>query len=148
MTVAPEMQAVASRRGRDLVSPKLFARLADFCAEEYGYERSMAERIMNEAITLCYVMGSTNAGDVMAPSKVVDPGWHTFMLHTEDYADWCTENFGYFLHHRPNSKVRTQGLMVDVVGRIRAEGFAVDERLWGAAAECNAPTCCGDGPCC
>ncbi|MFJ5973997.1 glycine-rich domain-containing protein [Streptomyces sp. NPDC093060] len=148
MTVAPETPVVALRHGRDLVSPELFARLADFCAEEYGHERSMAERIMSEAITLCYVMGSTNAGDVMAPSKAVDPGWHAFMLHTEDYAKWCTENFGYFLHHRPNSKVRTQGLMVDVVGRIRAEGFEADERLWGTAAECNAPACCGDGPCC
>lgn len=147
MTVAPE-RPVALRQGRDLVSPELFERLTDFCAKEYGHERSMAERVMNEAIAMCYVMGTTRAGDVMAPSDVIDPGWHTFMLHTEDYASWCEEKFGYFLHHRPNSKIRTHGLMVNVAERIRAEGFEVDERLWGTAAECNAPTCCGDGPCC
>ncbi|MFE0189080.1 glycine-rich domain-containing protein [Streptomyces sp. NPDC058989] len=141
-------QSVKARQGRDLVTPGLFERLVDFCAEEYGLERCVAERIQSEAIAMCYVMGATQAGDVMTPSRQVDPGWHTFMLHTEAYADWCRENFGYFLHHRPNSKLRTKGLMVDVVGRIKAEGFEVDERLWGTAADCNAPTCCGDGPCC
>ncbi|AWK12773.1 hypothetical protein DDQ41_07540 [Streptomyces spongiicola] len=84
----------------------------------------------------------------MAPSASVDPGWHTFLLHSVEYARWCERNFGYFLHHAPNSKLRTQGLMVDVVARIREAGFLVDDRLWGRAGECNPPTCCGDGPCC
>ena len=58
------------------------------------------------------------------------------------------ESFGYFLHHRPNSKTRTRGLMTNTVDKISAQGFEVDDRLWGTAADCNAPTCCGDGPCC
>ncbi|GGU83014.1 hypothetical protein GCM10010211_56220 [Streptomyces albospinus] len=147
MTVASE-QSVKPRQGRHLVSPELFERLVDFCAEEYGLERCVAECVQSEAIAMCYVMGSTNAGDEMAPSKQVDAGWHIFMLHTEEYADWCQENFGYFLHHRPNSKVRTRALMTDVVGRLKAQGFEADERLWGTAADCNPPACCGDGPCC
>ncbi|MFI6011417.1 hypothetical protein ACIBAG_21800 [Streptomyces sp. NPDC051243] len=84
----------------------------------------------------------------MAPSQLVDPGWHTLILHTGWYADWCQQHFGYFLHHQPNSKVRTRGLMTDVVAKIRAAGFEVDDRLWGTAADCNPPACCGDGPCC
>ncbi|UQA93821.1 glycine-rich domain-containing protein [Streptomyces halobius] len=147
MTVALEQPAKV-RQGRELVDPALFERLVDFCADEYGLERCVAERIQNEAIAMCYVMGITKAGDEMAPSKQVDPGWHTFMLHTEEYAAWCRKNFGHFLHHRPNSKLRTQGLMTDVVGRIKKQGFAVDERLWVTASDCNAPTCCSDGPCC
>lgn len=144
--------AVELRQGRHLVSPDLFNRLVDFCAEEYGLERCVAERIQDQAIALCWVMGTTRSGDVMAPSATVDPGWHTFMLHSAEYAKWCEEQFGYFLHHAPNSKMRTTGLMVDVVGRIREAGFVVDESLWGTAADCNGapnpPTCCGDGPCC
>ncbi|MFD7614400.1 hypothetical protein [Streptomyces sp. NPDC059828] len=140
--------AVELRRGRDLVAPGLFDRLVDFCAEEYGLERSVAERIQDQAIALCWVMGTTRSGDTMAPSATVDPGWHTFMLHSTEYTQWCKEQFGYYLHHAPNSKTRTQGLMGDVVGRIRAAGLVVDESLWGTAAECNPPTCCGDGPCC
>ncbi|WP_148589445.1 hypothetical protein [Streptomyces sp. WAC01526] len=141
-------QPVKARQGRDLVPPELFERLVDFCADEYGLERSVAERVQSEAIAMCHVMGITQAGDDMTPSKQVDSGWHTFMLHTEEYASWCQQNFGYFLHHRPNSKIRTKGLMADVVGRIKAQGFEVDERLWGTTADCNPPACCGDGPCC
>ncbi|MEU0052212.1 hypothetical protein ABZ299_22355 [Streptomyces sp. NPDC006184] len=147
MTVAPE-RPVALRRGQDLVTPALFERLTDFCAEEYGLERGVAARIQDQAIAMCYTMGVTQSGDTMAPSATVDPGWHTFMLHTEEYALWCEEQFGYFLHHRPNSKTRTSGLMTHTVDKIRAQGFEVDDRLWGTAADCNPPACCGDGPCC
>lgn len=147
MTVAPE-RPVALKRGRDLVDPGLFETLTGFCSEEYGQERCVAERVMDQALAMCYTMGVTRSGDTMAPSATVDPGWHTFMLHTEAYASWCQENFGYFLHHRPNSKTRTRGLMTNTVDKISAQGFEVDDRLWGTAADCNAPTCCGDGPCC
>ncbi|MER5500051.1 hypothetical protein ABT096_22995 [Streptomyces sp. NPDC002561] len=138
---------VALRHGRDLVSSKLFERLTAFCADEYGLERCVADRVMDQAIAFVYVLGSQKAYD-MAPSQRVDPGWHTFMLHTQEYAGWCHEQFGFFVHHAPKSKVRTRGLMVSVTDRIKAAGFDVDTRLWGTAAECNQPACCGDGPCC
>ncbi|MGW6906502.1 glycine-rich domain-containing protein [Streptomyces sp. NPDC054940] len=136
------------RTGRSLVTDTEFAMLAAFCADEYGLERSVADRVVDQALALVFVMGSTGEGTSMAPSQLVDPGWHTLILHTGWYADWCQQHFGYFLHHQPNSKLRTRGLMTDVVDRIQAAGFEVDERLWGTAADCNAPSCCGDGPCC
>ncbi|MER5931207.1 hypothetical protein [Streptomyces sp. NPDC002054] len=138
---------VALRHGRDLVAPELFERLAAFCAGEYGYEGAVADRVMDQAISFVYVLGSEKAYD-LAPSQQVDPGWHTFMLHTQEYADFCEREFGYFVHHAPNSKIRTRPLMVSTVDRIKAAGFEVDETLWGTAAECNQPACCGDGPCC
>ncbi|EPD54743.1 hypothetical protein [Streptomyces sp. HGB0020] len=145
-TVVP----AATRTGRSLVPDADFDMLASFCADEYGLERCVADRIVDQALAMVHVMGSTGEGAAMAPSQQVDPGWHTLILHTDWYANWCQEQFGYFLHHRPNSKTRTRGLMTDVVGKIRAAGFEVDERLWGTAADCNPPTCCGDGdgPCC
>ncbi|MFD9505039.1 glycine-rich domain-containing protein [Streptomyces mirabilis] len=140
--------ATETRTGRSLVTGTEFDMLAAFCADEYGLERCVADRIIDQALALVFVMGSTGQGDVLAPSQQVDPGWHTLILHTGWYADWCEKSFGYFLHHQPNSKVRTRGLMTTVADRIRSAGFKVDDRLWGTAAECNAPTCCGDGPCC
>ncbi|MFE7273626.1 hypothetical protein [Streptomyces sp. NPDC057623] len=148
MTVAPEQTSIAQRQGRDLVSADEFEMLAAFCAEEYKMGRALADRVMDQALAMIFVMGTTRSGDTMAPSQVVDPGWHTAILHTERYADFCRKNFGYLLHHQPNSKMRTKGLMADVTTRIEAQGFHVDRILWGTAAECNAPTCCGDGPCC
>jgi hypothetical protein len=136
------------RTGRSLVTDAEFDMLAAFCADEYRLERCAADRVVDQALALVHVMGSTGEGAAMAPSELVDPGWHTLILHTGWYAKWCEQQFGYFLHHQPNSKVRTRGLMVDVVGKVRAAGFEVDERLWGTAADCNPPTCCGDGPCC
>ncbi|MDQ1045891.1 hypothetical protein [Streptomyces sp. V4I2] len=136
------------RAGQSLVTDAEFDMLAAFCADEYGLERCVADRVVDQALAMVFVMGSSAAGAAMAPSQQVDPGWHTLILHTGWYADWCERSFGYFLHHQPNSKVRTRGLMVDVVDRIRSAGFEVDERLWGTAADCNPPACCGDGPCC
>ncbi|WP_371676861.1 hypothetical protein [Streptomyces sp. NBC_01276] len=146
MTITVE-SPVALRHGRDLVSPELFERLAAFCADEYGLERVVAERVMDQAIAFVYVLGSQKAYD-MAPSERVDPGWHSFMLHTQEYAAWCQEQFGYFVHHSPNARVRTRPLLVSVADRVRAAGFEVDARLWGTAAECNPPACCGDGDGC
>ncbi|MEV7519196.1 hypothetical protein [Streptomyces sp. NPDC091371] len=137
----------ALRCGRDLVRPELFARLAAFCAEEYGQERVLAERVMDQALAFLKVMGDDRAFD-MTPSETVDPGWHSFVLHTQAYAAWCEEQFGYFLGHEPKAAVRTRPLIGSVAERIKAAGFFVDERLWGAAKECNPPACCGDGDGC
>ena len=140
--------AITTRTGRSLVTNADFTMLASFCADEYGLERTVADRVVDQALALVFVMGSTGEGASMGPSQQVDPGWHTLILHTDWYANWCERNFGYFLHHQPNSKTRTRGLMTSVVSRIRAAGFEVDDQLWGTAAECNPPACCGDGPCC
>ncbi|WP_329217737.1 hypothetical protein OG352_16295 [Streptomyces sp. NBC_01485] len=146
--MTPTAAVTKTRTGRSLVTDAEFETLAAFCASEYGLERCVADRVVDQALALVFVMGTSGDGASMAPSRQVDPGWHTLILHTGWYADWCERSFGRFLHHQPNSKVRTRGLMVDVVGRIRAAGFDVDERLWGTDAECSAPACCGDGPCC
>ncbi|MCX5377791.1 hypothetical protein [Streptomyces sp. NBC_00091] len=59
-----------------------------------------------------------------------------------------TATDGEFVHHAPNSKIRTRPLMVSVEDRIAAAGFEVDKSLWGTAADCNQPACCSDGGCC
>lgn len=33
--------------------------------------------------------------------KVLDEAWHTFILHTRDYAEYCSNRFGRFVHHIP-----------------------------------------------
>ncbi len=36
------------------------------------------------------------------PSEAVDELWHEFVLHTRDYADFCAQAFGRFMHHVPD----------------------------------------------
>jgi len=38
-------------------------------------------------------------------AKAIDLMWHTFLLFTHDYADFCETYFGFFVHHQPKSKV-------------------------------------------
>ncbi len=34
----------------------------------------------------------------------IDDMWHTFLLFTQDYAEFSMNYFGYFLHHSPNTE--------------------------------------------
>lgn len=43
--------------------------------------------------------------------KKIDDMWHTFLLFTRDYADFCNTYFGCFVHHQPTSE--TVRLVVD-----------------------------------
>lgn len=37
----------------------------------------------------------------VCPSMRVDAAWHTFVLHTKQYAEFCQERYGRFIHHNP-----------------------------------------------
>jgi len=37
----------------------------------------------------------------MIPSASLDDSWHMFLLYTQDYADFCRERLGRFMHHDP-----------------------------------------------
>lgn len=34
-------------------------------------------------------------------ANAIDMMWHTFLLFTEDYSDFCERYFGFFIHHNP-----------------------------------------------
>lgn len=33
--------------------------------------------------------------------RIIDEMWHTFILLTKDYAAFCQQYFGEFMHHEP-----------------------------------------------
>ncbi|HEU5060159.1 MAG TPA: hypothetical protein VFU21_26690 [Kofleriaceae bacterium] len=35
---------------------------------------------------------------------IIDEMWHTFVLFTEDYTEYCRSTFGRYLHHRPTTE--------------------------------------------
>jgi hypothetical protein len=37
-------------------------------------------------------------------TKLIDEMWHTFILFTKDYFNFCEQYFGYYLHHYPTPK--------------------------------------------
>lgn len=39
---------------------------------------------------------------IAMPSKLVDECWHRFICDTREYQQFCSDNFGNFLHHEPH----------------------------------------------
>ncbi|GAA3766700.1 glycine-rich domain-containing protein [Streptomyces chiangmaiensis] len=91
-------------------------------------------------------------GRSLAPSELVDHGWHAFILHTADYAQFCERIVGRFVHHVPTDEDETlpggpQATRERTLAAIAAAGYAVDAELWGASADCSqCHSGCHDSP--
>ena len=57
----------------------------------------------------------TERGMKLSPPAKIDLGWHTFVLHTRAYAEFCESCFGHFIHHEPGSGT------TDTVNRLNLE---------------------------
>lgn len=68
----------------------------------------LSEELVDEAINefrkylILILLGYKGIGMI---SKEVDEVWHTFILFTRDYAAFCEDVFGYFVHHQPDTPV-------------------------------------------
>ncbi len=36
---------------------------------------------------------------------IIDMMWHSFLLFTKDYQDFCKSHFGFFIHHNPRPHI-------------------------------------------
>lgn len=136
------MTIVAERRvhGRSLVSDDLFDRLVEQIVKDGHADRRHAVRIMDQALAFLRACAN-NSGVSLRPSKAVDIGWHTFVLFTRDYAEFCARVAGRFLHHvpeefnPPDSPAMTLSPTMDA---IRAAGMILDTELWAqGSADCS-----------
>ncbi|MFJ2806642.1 glycine-rich domain-containing protein [Kitasatospora sp. NPDC087271] len=95
-----------------------------------GMDVAMTTRITREAIAFV-VVGARRPHLAMAPSRIVDEGWHALLVHTEAYAELC-EREGRFVHHSPGFDPGNfdQDIMEQTQAAIREAGFEVDQELW------------------
>ncbi|MDP9862209.1 MULTISPECIES: glycine-rich domain-containing protein [Streptosporangium] len=90
----------------------------------------------------------------LAPSELVDLGWHAFVLHTREYAEFCEHVAGRFIHHRPEDpgQPSTGSTAAATVAVMRELGLPVINDLWPAKADCSSQKCsqchagCTDSP--
>ncbi|MGK5533662.1 glycine-rich domain-containing protein [Streptomyces sp. URMC 129] len=140
---------------RTLLTVPVFARLVDrILRENPEFSHDFAERIVDQ--TTAFVVAAARSREPLSPSGVVDIGWHSFILHTRDYADFCQRVAGAFVHHAPTDPaVRAATPHSSIAARrertldaVRRAGFSVDEELWPAApADCTQCYCgCGNSP--
>ncbi len=77
-------------------------------------------------------------GAELSPSKAVDVGWHTFILHTVDYAEFCERVAGRFIHHVPTLDAETEEVgaatRTRTLDAITAAGYRIDHNLWPDSA--------------
>lgn len=52
-----------------------------------------------------HVCNYSNGSPIAMPSKVVDIGWHEFILHTRVYQQFCYLANGRYIHHCPFTEV-------------------------------------------
>jgi hypothetical protein len=89
-----------------------------------------SERIVDQA--LAFVATAAGRPDVpVAPSRVVDEGWHALILNTRIHQR-LTARLGRTAHHQPEPPGgdRDPAWLTRTTEAIRAAGFAVDEELW------------------
>jgi hypothetical protein len=106
-------------------------------------QHAWAERILDQAegfLRLC----ALDPDGHYSPSPAVDIGWHVFILHTRDYARFCQEIAGGFIHHVPTSDEDKKAGHFDHMhtpNALREHGIAVDDALWPMSAECGGQKC-------
>lgn len=85
-------------------------RVIDSFMTKFAVTRDEAEAIFTEVRRwLWYVASTTPTEDnpeahgIDEEIFIIDEMWHTFILVTRDYATFCADMFGRFLHHDPGS---------------------------------------------
>lgn len=88
-------------------------------------------RIITQALAFV-ATAAARPGRAMTPSRVVDEGWHTLILHTGLYYNLCAR-FGNFVHHvpeQPDPGRHDQAVIGRTTSLIEAAGYEVDRDLW------------------
>jgi hypothetical protein len=133
---------------RALLPPALAERLvARIAAEHPDLAVDMPARILDQ--TLAFLDTCATATEPIGPSELVDIGWHTFILYTHEYAEFCDRIAGRFIHHVPDDSPTgdewptvpetNPATLAVTVAAMRRAGHRIDPQLWSmnGAAECT-----------
>jgi hypothetical protein len=94
-------------------------------------DQPIAHRIVDEALKYL-ATAATFPTAYIQPSRIVDEGWHSLILHTALYANVC-EKLGGFVHHypeRPNPERHDETTMARTVALMEEAGHSPDRELW------------------
>jgi hypothetical protein len=81
-----------------------------YCKEHHATPEEAGEvfREMLKWLYLCARSQTDHPGGfpcaIYPEVEKIDWMWHTFLLFTRDYADFCERNFGFFIHHTPGDE--------------------------------------------
>ncbi|UPT41757.1 MULTISPECIES: hypothetical protein [Streptomyces] len=153
MTIALE-RPVGTTDPATLIAPEVMERLAARITKDHpDTELATARRIIGQAAAFLAASAAL-PGAELSPSKAVDVGWHTWILHTVDYAEFCERVAGRFIHHVPTPDAETgegsDAARQRTLDAITVAGYRIDHDLWpdaakmGDCSQCHAG--CSDSP--
>lgn len=97
-------------------------------------QRTMAFQGLAQYLT-AHLQGQSEYGGPLTrlgmPSVLVDAAWHSFILCTKEYREFCDKTYGRFLDHSPNQYVQPGVLS----GSIKFD--AETKRLWNLVRNAN-----------
>lgn len=106
--------------------------------------RRWAERILEQTLAFLRVCADHPDAARFSPSPLIDIGWHTFILYTREYHEFCRNVAGHYIHHDPSDEPGVEygsGGSVEAVAAMRERGMPVDDELWGGASgSCSPPS--------
>jgi hypothetical protein len=80
----------------------------------------MVFRALRQYFLACLTANVVSRGGSMGmPSRVTDDLWHEFMLVSREYANFCQQAFGGFLHHTPDTEMK-QPIQIALGATLRA----------------------------
>lgn len=92
------------------------------------------------------VVAAANPGLNPSPGKELDEMWHHFILHTRDYAAYCSRYLGGFIHHQPSEDFMPHGrarMICDLANAtLTPYGAGINQSLWPVG---NGTDCRSDG---
>ncbi|MFI0454283.1 hypothetical protein [Actinomadura sp. 6N118] len=144
MTIAPERVTTDRKKGRHLVTPELFEKLSAYVEKHQSVTRPYAESVIEQ--TLVWLNACAENPTVrLGMSDSVDPGWHAFILHSQEYTAFCQEQFGRYFHHVPPApgNVMDAETIARTLPVMYASGYEVEESFWTGALY----PCCPPNPC-
>ena len=139
------MPASVSLANLSMISSSLRERLVNRIVNDEEMPHDLAERILDQAIGYLRLASIEPEGHY-SPSPLVDIGWHTFILYTREYSQFCSDiTNGGFIHHEPTDEEGVPNLSSGPIGTMQAmqkNGIVVDEPLWahmhsGDCVNCN-----------
>lgn len=81
-------------------------------------------------------------------SRSVDEVWHTHILFTQDYFNFCERAFGRYVHHQPTtSKHSSDRSSVQKFKSTYKAVYGKMPRIWGNSPDCSGTTNCQDHDC-
>jgi hypothetical protein len=84
----------------------------DGFTKSFDISRAEAEHIFKEMLKWLWLSAYSDTFEyqnvelngIDEPLAILDEMWHTFILYTPDYHEFCRRYFGRYLHHMPTTK--------------------------------------------